>query len=203
MNVWFPGSEAGNAICDVLFGDVEPSGRLTTSFPQSSGQCPFYYNHRNTCRPQNPSTWFEKYRSNYLDVPNDPVYPFGYGLSYTTFSYSPLTLSADTLDADGKLTATVTVTNTGKREGTEVVQLYIRDIAGSITRPVQELKGFERITLKPGESHEVSFTVDPEMLKFYDENLDFVAEPGDFELMVGPNCRDVARLPFRLTSLVR
>ena len=203
MNVWFPGSEAGNAICDVLFGDVEPSGRLTTSFPQSSGQCPFYYNHRNTCRPQNPSTWFEKYRSNYLDVPNDPVYPFGYGLSYTTFSYSPLTLSADTLDADGKLTATVTVTNTGKREGTEVVQLYIRDIAGSITRPVQELKGFERITLKPGESREVSFTVDPEMLKFYDENLDFVAEPGDFELMVGPNCRDVSRLPFRLTSLVR
>lgn len=203
MNVWFPGSEAGNAICDVLFGDAAPGGRLTTSFPRASGQCPFYYNHRNTCRPQNPSTWFEKYRSNYLDVSNEPVYPFGFGLGYTTFAYSPVTLSADSLDAGGSITAAVTVTNTGSRHGTEVVQLYIRDVAGSITRPVQELKGFERIELKKGESREVKFVITPDMLKFYDENLDFVAEPGEFELMIGPNCRDVGRCSFHLASLVR
>ena len=198
MNVWFPGSEAGNAICDVLFGDIAPSGRLTTSFPQASGQCPFYCNHRNTSRPQNPSTWFEKYRSNYLDVPNEPVYPFGYGLTYTTFAYSPIELSDEAINAGGSLTAKVYVTNTGSREGTEVVQLYLRDIAGSITRPVQELKGFERIVLKPGETREVTFAVDLDMLMFYDENLNFVAEPGEFELMIGPNCRDVERRRFRL-----
>ncbi len=203
MNVWFPGSEAGNAICDVLFGDAAPGGRLTTSFPRSSGQCPFYYNHRNTCRPQDQSTWFEKYRSNYLDVSNEPVYPFGFGLGYTTFAYSPVALSADSLDASGSITAAVTVTNTGGRHGTEIVQLYIRDVAGTITRPVQELKGFERIELKKGESQEVKFVIKPEMLKFYDENLDFVAEPGEFELMIGPNSRDVDRRSFHLTSWVR
>ena len=134
---------------------------------------------------------------------NEPVYPFGFGLGYTTFTYSPVALSADSLDASGSITAAVTVTNTGGRHGTEIVQLYIRDVAGTITRPVQELKGFERIELKKGESQEVKFVIKPEMLKFYDENLDFVAEPGEFELMIGPNSRDVDRRSFHLTSWVR
>ncbi len=198
MNVWFPGSEGGDAICDVLFGDVAPSGKLTMSFPQRVGQLPFYYNHMNTCRPQDPSRWFEKYRSNYLDVSNDPVYPFGYGLSYTAFTYSPMELSADSIGMDGCIRASVTITNTGDYDGAEIVQLYIGDIAGSIVRPVQELKGFERIFLKKQESRRVEFAITTDMLRFYDADLDFVCEPGEFEIMIGPNCRDVERRLFRV-----
>ena len=196
LNVWFGGSEAADAICDVVFGDVSPSGRLTVTMPRNMGQIPIYYNHLNTGRP-NPQ-WFSKYTSNYLDVPNDPLFPFGYGLSYTTFAYSPLTLSGDVMSPDGRITATVTVTNTGNREGTEVVQFYIRDMVGSIARPVQELKGFERISLKPGESRKVSFVIDAELLKFYNKDLEYVCEPGQFEAMVGPNSRDVQRQTFTL-----
>ena len=196
LNVWFGGSEAADAICDVVFGDVAPSGKLTVTMPRSMGQVPIYYNHLNTGRP-NPQ-WFTKFTTNYLDVPNDPLFPFGYGLSYTTFEYSPLTLSSNSMTQGGNITATVNVTNTGNCEGTEVVQLYIRDLVGSIARPVQELKGFERITLKPGESRTVSFKINADLLKFYDKDLNYVCEPGDFEVMVGPNSRDVQRLPFTL-----
>lgn len=148
LNVWFGGSEAADAIADVVFGDVCPSGKLTTTFPQNVGQLPMAYNHKNTGRPLKEGKWFEKFRSNYLDVSNDPLYPFGYGLSYTTFQYSDITLSSKQLNADGKLTASVTVTNTGNYDADEIVQFYIRDLVGSITRPVKELKGFERIHLK-------------------------------------------------------
>ncbi len=199
LNVWFGGSEAADAIADVVFGDVNPSGRLTATMPRSIGQVPIYYNHLNTGRPLSADAkGFVKFRSNYLDVPNTPLYPFGYGLGYTTFEYSPVRLSANTLTGDGSLTATVTVKNTGSREGTETVQLYIRDLVGSVSRPVKELKGFERITLAPGESRDVTFTVTPEMLKFYNFNLDFVNEPGDFDLMVGPNSAEVSTARFTL-----
>lgn len=196
LNVWFGGSEAADAICDVVFGDVAPSGKLTVTMPRNVGQIPIYYNHLNTGRP-NPQ-WFTKFTSNYLDVPNDPLFPFGYGLSYTTFDYSNFTLSGTTMTPGGNITASVTVTNTGAVEGTEVVQLYIRDMVGSIARPVQELKGFERISLKPGESRIVNFTVNADLLKFYNKDLNYVCEPGDFEVMVGPNSRDVQRKTFTL-----
>ena len=191
LNVWFGGSEAADAICDVVFGDVAPSGKLTVTMPRNMGQVPIYYNHLNTGRP-NPK-WFTKFTTNYLDVPNDALFPFGYGLSYTTFQYSPLSLSSNMMTTGGSIKASVTVTNTGSVEGTEVVQLYIRDMVGSIARPVQELKGFERISLKPGESRNVTFNIDAELLKFYNSDLKFVSEPGEFEVMVGTNCRDVQR----------
>ena len=190
LNVWFGGSEAAYAISDVLFGDVNPSGKLTATFPQNVGQIPLFYNHKNTGRPLQEGRWFEKFRSNYLDVSNEPLYPFGYGLSYTTFAYSDIHLSSTEMSADGKLTATVTVTNTGSRDGAEVVQLYIRDLVGSVTRPVKELKGFEKIFLKAGESRKVSFSITPELLKFYNYDLQFVCEPGDFDVMIGGNSRD-------------
>lgn len=196
LQVWFGGSEAADAICDVLFGDKTPCGKLTTSFPKSVGQIPLYYNHLNTGRPN--SKWFTKFTSNYLDIDNDPLYPFGYGLSYTTFSYGKLTLSADNMTESGKITATVSVTNTGNFDGTEVVQLYLRDMVGSISRPVKELKGFERVTLKKGESRNVSFEINADMLKFYNSNLDYVCEPGDFQVMVGGNSKDVQTCTFTL-----
>ncbi len=191
LNVWFGGSEAGYAIADVLFGDVNPSGKLTTTFPQNVGQVPIFYAHKNTGRPLEEGKWFSKFRSNYLDVSNDPVYPFGYGLSYTSFTYSDISLSSTSLKGNQKLTATVTVTNNGKYEGKEVVQLYIRDVVGSVTRPVKELKGFQKISLKPGESKTVSFTITPEDLKFYNYDLKFDWEAGDFQIMIGTNSKEV------------
>ena len=191
LNVWFGGSEAAYAIGDVLFGDVNPSGKLTMTFPKNVGEIPLFYNHKNTGRPLLEGKWFEKFRSNYLDVDNDPLYPFGYGLSYTNFQYSDITLSAPTMGQDGSVTAMVTVTNTGKYDGAEVVQLYIRDLVGSITRPVKELKGFDKIFLKAGESKTVSFKITPELLRFYDYELNYVAEPGDFDIMIGGNSQSV------------
>lgn len=185
LNVWFGGSEAAYAIGDVLFGDVNPSGKLTMTFPKNVGQIPLFYNHKNTGRPLQEGKWFEKFRSSYLDVDNEPLYPFGYGLSYTTFQYSDIALSASAMGQDGSITAAVTVTNTGKRDGAEVVQLYIRDLVGSITRPVKELKGFEKIFLKAGESKTVTFKITPELLRFYDYDLNHVAEPGEFDLFIG------------------
>ncbi len=196
LNVWFGGSEAADAICDVVFGDVAPSGKLTVTMPRNVGQIPIYYNHLNTGRP-NPK-WFTKFTSNYLDVPNDPLFPFGYGLSYTTFQYSSMTLSSNSMTQSGTIQASVTVTNTGAVEGSEVVQLYIRDIVGSIARPVQELKGFERISLKPGESRTVNFTINADLLKFYNKDLDYVCEPGEFDVMIGSNSRDVQHKTFTL-----
>jgi beta-glucosidase len=190
LNVWFGGSEAGHAIADVLFGDVNPSGKLSTTWPQNVGQVPLYYNHKNTGRPLQ-SPWFQKFRSNYLDVSNDPVYPFGYGLSYTHFTYSDLTLSSYSPKGDQQLMVTVTVTNDGAAAGKEVVQLYIRDVAGSITRPVKELKGFQKIALNAGEIRKVSFTITPGDLKFYNNELKYGWEAGDFEIMIGGNSRDL------------
>ncbi len=191
LNVWFGGSEAAYAIGDVLFGDVNPSGKLTMTFPKNVGQIPLFYNHKNTGRPLKEGKWFEKFRSNYLDIDNDPLYPFGYGLSYTSFQYSDVALSAPSMGLDGSVTATVTVTNTGKRDGAEVVQLYIRDLVGSITRPVKELKGFEKIFLKAGESKTVSFKITPELLRFYNYEMKHVVEPGDFDVMIGSNSQAV------------
>lgn len=198
LNVWFGGTEAGNAIADVLFGDVNPSGKLTTTFPQNIGQVPLYYNHKNTGRPLPEGQWFQKFRSNYLDVSNDPLYPFGFGLSYTNFSYSDIELSNTTLRPKQKITASVVVTNTGARRGKETVQLYIRDMVGSITRPVKELKGFKKIELGPGESKKVEFTISVNDLKFYNSNLQYAAEPGDFRIFIGTNSRDVKDADFKL-----
>lgn len=191
LNVWFPGSEAGYAIADVLFGKVNPSGKLTTTFPQNIGQIPLYYNHKNTGRPLKDGERFQKFRSNYLDVSNDPVYPFGYGLSYTNFSYSDINLSSPFLKGNQILKARINITNTGKFDGAEIVQLYIRDPVGSITRPVKELKGFKKIWLKAGESKTVTFNITPEQLKFYNSQLQYVWEPGEFDIMIGSNSKDV------------
>ena len=187
LDVWFGGTETAYAVTDVLFGDVNPSGKLSCSFPKNVGQIPIYYAHKNTGRPLADNGWFVKFRSNYLDVDNDPLYPFGYGLSYTSFSYSPVTLSADRMDQNGSIKASVTVTNTGSVAGKEVIQMYIRDLVGSSTRPVRELKGFEKILLQPGESRTVEFTVDVEMLKFYNADMQYVAEPGTFRVFIGPD----------------
>lgn len=199
LNVWFGGSEAADAIADVVFGDVNPSGKLTASMPWNEGQIPVYYNHFNTGRPKdstNPA--YQKYRSNYFEIPNEPLYPFGYGLSYTTFDYSPVTIDTDTMDSSGTVNASVTVTNTGSRAGDEIVQFYIRDIAGSIARPVKELKHFDRISLRPGESRTVTFPITIEDLKFYNYDLEHVAEPGDFEVMAGPDSRNTTSARFTL-----
>ncbi|MBL7873601.1 MAG: beta-glucosidase BglX [Cyclobacteriaceae bacterium] len=197
LNVWFGGSEAGDAIADVVFGDVNPSGKLSTTFPQNVGQVPIYYAHKNTGRPLR-GPWFQKFQSNYLDVSNEPLYPFGYGLSYTTFSYSEVKLSSAIISSADSLVVSVDVTNTGSREGKEVVQLYIRDVVGSITRPVKELKAFEKITLKSGETKTVNFTLGKKDLSFYNADLNFVAEPGEFHVFVGGNSRDVKQGSFVL-----
>jgi beta-glucosidase len=198
LNVWFGGSEAGSAIADVLFGNVNPSGKLTTTFPQNIGQVPIFYNHKNTGRPLEQGKWFQKFRSNYLDVSNEPLYPFGYGLSYTNFTYGDVKLNTTNLKAGGTITATIAVTNSGTKDGQEVVQLYIRDLVGSITRPVKELKGFQKITLKAGETKNVSFTITTNDLKFYNYDLKYVAEPGDFKVFIGGNSRDVKEAGFKL-----
>jgi len=198
LNVWFGGTEAATAITDVLFGDVNPSGKLTATFPQNVGQLPLYYSHKNTGRPLAEGKWFSKFRSNYLDVSNEALYPFGYGLSYTSFSYGDIKLSKTSFKKGEEITASVEVKNTGSVEGKEVVQLYIRDLVGSMTRPVKELKGFEKISLKPGESKTVRFTLSEEMLKFYNATLQYVAEPGDFSVFIGTNSKDLKEAAFKL-----
>ncbi|WP_044001855.1 beta-glucosidase BglX [Hymenobacter swuensis] len=199
LETWFAGSQAGNAIADVLFGGYNPAGKLTATFPQHVGQVPLYYNHKMTGRPYQ-GVALDKYKSRYMDVSNDPLYPFGFGLSYTTFEYSKPELSTTTLAMNGTLEVKVTVKNTGNYDGEEVVQLYTRDMVGSISRPVQELKGFQKIMLKKGESRIVSFRLTPEDLKFYNTDLKFAAEPGDFQVMVGGNSRDVQMAAFKLAA---
>ncbi|WP_372817220.1 beta-glucosidase BglX [Pedobacter sp.] len=200
LNVWFGGIQTTNAIADVLFGDVNPSGKLPVTFPQNIGQVPIYYSHKNTGRPLPDGKWFTKFKSNYLDVSNEPLYPFGFGLSYTTFTYEGLKLSSNTLKPNQKITVTTTVTNTGKFAGEEIVQLYTRDLVGTSTRPVKELKGFQKIKLQPGESKMVTFNLTEEDLKFYTSDLKFVAEPGDFKVFVGPNVKDVKEADFKLVN---
>jgi beta-glucosidase len=199
LETWFGGTEAGNAIADVLVGNYNPAGKLTATFPRSVGQVPIYYNHKSTGRPYDGVS-NEKYKSRYIDSSNDPLYPFGYGLSYTTFEFSPITLNRKTMDAGQTTLATLTVKNTGEFDGEEVVQLYIQDIYGSITRPVKELKAFQKIFLKKGESKTVTFTINTSMLKFYNADLKLVAEPGDFNVFIGPNSRDVKQVQFSLNK---
>ncbi len=201
LNTWFAGSEAGSAIADVLFGDENPSGKLTTTFPRSAGQIPIYYSHKNTGRPLgNTEGKFEKFKSNYIDERNEPLFPFGFGLSYTTFDYSNLKLSSDKMKFDGKISASVDITNTGNYDGKEVVQLYTRDLVGSVTRPLKELKGFQKITLKKGEKKTVTFEISVEDLKFYNSDLEFVAEPGLFEVYIGTSSDAEKKVSFELNK---
>lgn len=195
LNVWFAGSESGNAISDVLFGKVNPSGKLPMTFPRSLGQVPIYYNAKNTGRPLDQKLVdkceYQRFRSNYMDECNTPLYPFGYGLSYTKFNYSDVTVSNANPKGNQTIQASVTVTNTGNYDGAEVVQLYIRDMVGSITRPVKELKGFQKVMLKKGESKKVTFDITPENLKFYNGDLKYDWEQGEFDIMIGTNSSDV------------
>lgn len=197
LETWFAGTQAGHAIADVLFGDVNPGGKLPVTFPRTVGQVPIYYNHLNTGRPPDPKN---KYTSKYLDVPWTPLLPFGYGLSYTKFQISSPQLSTTRIPTNGRLTVTVEVQNVGSRAGDEVVQLYIRDVAASMTRPVKELKGFRRVTLQPGEKRRVEFVLGPEQLGFYNRQMRFVVEPGEFKVMVGPNSADVIETSFQVTG---
>ena len=195
VNAWFPGSEAGNAISDVLFGKVNPSGKLPMTFPRNVGQVPIYYNHKNTGRPLNPEKVdkceYERFRSNYMDECNTPLYPFGFGLSFTKFGYSDISISNANPKGNQTVQASVTLTNSGDFDGAEVVQLYIRDLVGSNTRPVKELKGFQKIFLKKGETKKVTFNISPEDLKFYDHNLKHDWEAGDFNIMIGTDSENV------------
>lgn len=200
LDVWFGGTEAGNAIADVLFGKVNPSGKLTVTFPQNVGQVPIYYNHKNTGRPLAEGAWFTKFKSNYLDVSNDPLYPFGYGLSYTSFEWSKPQLDHDIMHIGGEIVVSTQVKNTGNRDGEEVMQLYIRDMAASITRPVKELKGFKKVFLKAGETKTLSFTLTEDALKFYDEELNFTAEPGVFKVYVGNSSANLKEVTFNLVK---
>jgi len=196
LEVWFPGTMGGKAITQVLYGEYNPSGKLTMTFPRNLGQVPIFYYEKNSGRPiylPDP-----KYKSRYIDSPNDPLYPFGFGLSYTTFAYSNIKLSSQELTEKGELKATINVTNTGSVAGEEVVQCYVRDLVGSVTRPVKELKGFEKITLKAGESKNITFTITPDMLAFHRLDMTYGTEPGDYKLFIGGNSRDVKETGFRL-----
>ena len=197
LETWFAGTEGGNAIADVLFGDYNPSGKLPMSFPRSVGQIPQYYSHLNTGRPYNADKP-NKYTSRYFDEANGPLYPFGYGLSYTTFSVSDVKMSAPTMKADGSVTASVQVTNTGKREGATVIQMYLQDVTASMSRPVKQLKGFEKVTLKPGETQTVSFPIDVNALKFWNQQMKYAAEPGKFNVFIGVDSARVKQGEFEL-----
>ncbi|HDT2985089.1 TPA: beta-glucosidase BglX [Klebsiella aerogenes] len=197
LETWFAGTEGGHAIADVLFGDYNPSGKLPMSFPRSVGQIPTYYSHLNTGRPYNPEKP-NKYTSRYFDQANGPLYPFGYGLSYTTFSVSDVKMSAPTMPRDGSVTASVQVTNTGKREGATVIQLYLQDVTASMSRPVKMLRGFKKVNLKPGETQTVSFPIDVEALKFWNQQMKYVAEPGKFNVFIGVDSARVKQSEFEL-----
>lgn len=200
VEAWYPGTMGGHAIADVLYGDYNPSGKLPVTFPRNVGQVPIYYDMKNTGRPLKPEDPNAKYVSRYLDTPNTPLYPFGYGLSYTSFAYSPVTLDKAKIRPGEKLTATVTVTNSGARDGEEVVQLYVRDLVGSVTRPVKELKGFEKISLKKGEKRTIRFTLTNADLAFTRQDMSWGSEPGQFKLWVGPSSAEGSEAAFELTE---
>ena len=195
LEAWFPGTMGGPAVADVLFGDYNPSGKLPITFPRNVGQIPLFYYHKNTGRPRVET---ERYTSKYIDSPNTPLYPFGYGLSYTSFDYSNFGVSTNEIGMTDTLKVWVDVTNTGNYDGEEVVQLYIRDMVGSVTRPVKELKGFEKVFIKKGETVKVMFKLTASDLAFYTRTMEFKAEPGDFKVFVGGNSRDLQELSFRL-----
>ncbi|MFB1051007.1 beta-glucosidase BglX [Paraliobacillus sp. JSM ZJ581] len=200
LEAWYPGSEAGTAIADLLYGDVNPSGKLPMSFPYSVGQVPVYYNHYNTGRPDINKSPAERYVSKYLDIPNEPLLPFGFGLSYTTFQYSDTKISSDTLTSDSEITISTHITNTGNVAGEEVVQLYVRDMVGEVVRPIKELKGYEKVHLNPGEKKEVTFILTEEQLRYFHADLSFTSDPGKFTVFVGPNSVDGAELTFELIN---
>jgi beta-glucosidase len=188
LEAWAPGSEAGDAVANVLFGNYNPSGRLTTTFPRSVGQIPIYYNHKNTGRPFDPAN---KYTSKYIDISNEPLYPFGYGLSYTSFSWGEIRLSKNRLKGEERLTASINIKNSGNYPGEEVIQLYLNDPAASVSRPVKELKKFRKINLQPGQSMEVEMEISVKDLMFYNSDLEYSWEPGEFDILMGPNSRDL------------
>jgi beta-glucosidase len=198
LNVWFGGTETGKAVADVLFGDVNPSGKLPATFPQNVGQLPIYYSQKNTGRPLAKDAWFQKFRSNYLDVSNEPLYPFGYGLSYTNFTYSNLKLDKNSITKADSLKISVNVRNNGNYDGEEVIQLYLQDLVGSQTRPIKELKGFQKVFIEKGKSKNIVFTISEEDLKFYNQQLEFISEPGKFKVFIGTNSRDVQEAEFDL-----
>jgi len=198
LETWFGGTEAGNGIADVLFGDLNPSGKLTMTFPLNMGQVPLFYNSKNTGRPINPENPYEKFKSNYLDSPNTPLYPFGYGLSYTTFSYSDVKLNKESFESNDQIIASVDVTNTGDRDGEEIVQLYVHDLVGEVTRPVKELKGFRKVLIKKGEKVSVTFSIHPADLSYYHQDMSFTYDPGNFELFIGANSRDTKKTEFSI-----
>ncbi len=200
LEAWYPGTMGGHAIADVLYGDYNPSGKLPVTFPRTVGQVPLYYDMKNTGRPIDPAKPDAKYVSRYLNTPNTPLYPFGYGLSYTSFTYSPVTLSRKSIGPGEPLTASITVTNSGARDGEEVVQLYVRDLVGSVTRPVKELKGFRKIPLKKGESKTVSFILTDVDLAFTRADMSWGAEPGGFKLWIGPSSAEGSEADFTLTE---
>lgn len=196
LETWFPGNQAGNAIVDVLFGQFNPQGKLTVSFPRTVGQVPIFYNHKNTGRPEG---FYESvFITKYLDSPNQPLFPFGYGLSYTTFEYSEIQMEDKQLTRDGKLNVSVKVKNTGKYKGTETVQLYIRDLVASVTRPVKELKSFRKVELKPGEEKKVEFVITEKDLRFWNDKKQFISEPGKFHLFIGTDSENVKKAEFVL-----
>lgn len=201
VETWFLGSQAGRAIADVLTGEYNPSGKLTMSFPVHTGQVPVYYNHFRTGRPVTEANQHTKFISKYLDGPNEPLYPFGYGLSYTRFDYSELKLDRERMTPEGELVVSVKVTNTGAMAGEEVVQLYIQDECGSIVRPVKELKGFRKVRLAQGESEDISFRITAADLRFWTPRDGYVVEPGSFKVFVGSNSRDVQSVAFELTEI--
>ncbi|MEX0986051.1 MAG: beta-glucosidase BglX [Bacteroidales bacterium] len=200
VEAWYPGTKGASAIADALFGKINPSGKLTMTFPRNVGQIPIHYNMKNTGRPYDPEGQEQKYRSRYIDSPNEPLFPFGFGLSYTDFIYDDLRLSSSSFAKDDSLIVSVNITNAGPYEGKEVVQLYIRDLVGSVTRPVKELKGFTKINLAPGEQQTVTFTITEEDLKFYRADMTFGAEPGDFHLFVGRNSSDLIKAKFTMDN---
>ncbi|MFD1451497.1 glycoside hydrolase family 3 N-terminal domain-containing protein [Oceanobacillus sojae] len=198
LEAWFPGTEGGAAITEILYGDVNPSGKLSMSFPYSVGQVPVYYNHYNTGRPQGAPDAQVRYVSQFLDIPNEPLFPFGYGLSYTTYSYQNMRLSAPSITPDDTLKVTITVKNTGKIAGDETVQLYVRDMVGEVVRPLKELKGFKKIHLQPQEEKDVTFELTEKQLRYYHSDLNFDSDKGKFEVYVGPNSKEVHTLSFTL-----
>ena len=198
LEAWLPGTEGGNALAGILYGDSSPSGRLSMSFPYCVGQVPVHYNHLSTGRPFAGDYRTTRYNSKYLDIPNEPLYPFGYGLTYTAFEYSDISLDSDILHKDDSICASVRVTNTGERPGTETVQMYLHDVSASVTRPVRELKGFCKVFLEPGESHVVAFPITEDMLRFYNITMDYVSEPGRFEVFIGSDSTTSRKAVFSL-----
>ncbi|MFE1245352.1 glycoside hydrolase family 3 N-terminal domain-containing protein [Fictibacillus sp. NPDC058756] len=200
LEAWYPGTEGGNALADLLFGDQNPSGKLTMSFPYTVGQVPVYYNNFNTGRPKGAPDAQVRYVSQYLDIPNEPLYPFGHGLSYTNYQYSELNLSSNTMTTDQSLNVSVKVTNSGDVTGDEIVQLYVRDMAGEVVRPLKELKAFEKVTLAPGETKTVEFTLTEEQLRYHHADLAFTSDAGEFTVFVGGSSHDVLSAAFELTK---